>query len=91
MDDWEKFNEASLPEKEEFYGNLNMENITDTDYIYAKTVYKDFEIKTFVEYHNLYLKSDTLPFADIFENFRKMCFKIYPLDPLKFLSALGLA
>ena len=32
MDDWEKFNETSLPEKEDFYSNLNMEDITDADY-----------------------------------------------------------
>ena len=44
MDDWEKFNETTLPEKEEFYSNLNMEDITDADYMHAKTVCKDFEI-----------------------------------------------
>ena len=31
MDDWEKFNETNLPEKEEFCSNLNMEDITDAD------------------------------------------------------------
>ena len=45
MDDWEKFNETSLPEKENFYSNLNMENITYADYLYAKRGCKDFEIK----------------------------------------------
>ena len=44
MDDWEKFNEIKLPEKEEFYGNLNMEDVTDADYIHAKRVCKYFEI-----------------------------------------------
>ena len=53
----EKFNEASLPEKEEFYTNLNMEDITDPDYMYAKKVCKDFEIKNSGEYHDLYLKN----------------------------------
>ena len=45
--DWEKFNETTLPEKEEFYRNLNVEDITDADYIHAKRVKtcKDFEIK----------------------------------------------
>ena len=51
MDDWEKFNETTLPEKEEFYSNLN---ITDADYIHAKRVCKDFEIKNLGECHNLY-------------------------------------
>ena len=45
MDDWEKFNETTLPEKEEFYSNLNMEDITDADYIHAKGVCMDVEIK----------------------------------------------
>ena len=45
MDDLEKFNETSLPEKEDFYSLLNLEDITDVDYVHAKTVCKDFEIK----------------------------------------------
>ena len=49
-----------LPEKEEFYSNLNIEDITDVDYVHAKGVSKDFEIKNLDEYHNLQLKSDTL-------------------------------
>ena len=47
MDDWEKFNETSLPEKEHFYSHLNMEGVTDADYAHAKRVCKDFEIKKF--------------------------------------------
>ena len=38
MDNWEKFIETSLPEKEDFYGHLNMEDITDVDYAHAKRV-----------------------------------------------------
>ena len=83
--------ETSLPEKEEFYSNLNMEDITDTDYIHAKRVWKDFEIKNLCKYHDLYLKSDTLLLADVFKNFRKNCFKIYHLDAVKKFSAPGLA
>ena len=56
MDEWEKFNEATLLKKEEFYSNLNMEDITDGDYMYAKRVCEDFEIKNLGEYHDLYLK-----------------------------------
>ena len=76
MDDWEKFNETTLPEEEEFYSYLNLENITDADYMHAKRVCKDFEIKKLGEYHNLYLQSDILLLADVSENFRKMCLKI---------------
>ena len=91
MDDQEKFNETTLPEREKFYSNLNMEDITDAYYMYAKADYKDFEIKSLGEYHNLYLKSDKLLLADIFKNIRKLCLKIYHLDPAKFLPAPGLA
>ena len=81
MDNWKKFNET-LSEKEEFYSNLNMEDITDADYMHAKRVCKDFEIKNLEEYHDLYLKSDTLLLVDFFENFGKMHLKAYHLDPV---------
>ena len=56
---------------------MNFEEITDVDYMHGKRVYKDFEIKRLGEYHNLYLNSDTLLLADVFENFRKICLEIY--------------
>ena len=90
MDESEKFNETTVPEKEEFHSNLNIEDITDADYMHAKTVRKDFEIKNLREYHDLHLKRDRLLLA-VFKNFRKMCLKIYHLDPVKFLSSPGLA
>ena len=89
MDNWEKFNETSLPEKEDFYSNLNMEDITDADYTRAKRVRKDFEIKKLGEFHDLYVQSDTSLLPDVFENFRDMCLKRYQFDPAKFLSAPG--
>ena len=49
-----------MPEKEDFYSNLNMEDITDADYMHVKKVFNDFEIKNLGEYHVLHLKSDTL-------------------------------
>ena len=69
MDDWEKFNETSLPEKEDFYSDLNVEDITYVDYVHAKRVCKDFEIKNLLEYPDLHVRSDKLLLADIFENF----------------------
>ena len=71
MNDSEPFNKKTLPEKEEFYTNLNMEDITDADYMDAKRVCKDFEIKNLGKNHDLYLKSDTLILADVFKIFRK--------------------
>ena len=47
MDDWQKFNERSLPEKQDFYSHLNMEGISDADYAHTKIVSKDFENEKF--------------------------------------------
>ena len=88
MGDWEKFNGITLPEKEEIYSNLNMEDITDADSIHLKKVCKDFEIKNLGEFHDLYPKSDTLLLADVFKNFLKMCLKISYLDPVTFFQLL---
>ena len=49
------------------------------------------EIKNHGEYHDLYVQSDTLLLADVFENFRNMCIDIYGLDPVYFVSAPALA
>ena len=68
-----------------------MENITDSDYKPKKRVFKDVEIKNSEEYNDLYLQSDTLLLADIFENFRNICLKIYELNLARFLAAPGLA
>ena len=67
-----------------------MEDITDADYAHATKVCKDFEMRHFREYNDLYVQSDTLLLADVFENFEKMCLKIYKLNPAKYLSAPGL-
>ena len=58
-----------------------MENFTDADYMRAKIVCKNFEIKVLDKYHDLYLKRDTLILTDVFENFKKMHLEIYELDP----------
>ena len=91
MDDWEKFDETSLLEKEDFYSNSDMEDITDANYVYAKTVCKDFELKNFGEYRDLYVQSNKLLLVDVFENFWNMCLKKYKLDPAKKFSAPGFA
>ena len=95
MDNWERFNETSLPNKESFYSNLNMENIDDIDYRHGNNVFKRFKLKNLGEYHDLYVQSNvqshTLLLADVFENFRNMCIEVYELDPAHFLSLPGLA
>ena len=91
MDSWERFNETSLPSKEDFYSHLNMEDIDDIDYRHGNNVFKVFKLDNLGDYHDLYVKSDTLLLADVFENFRNMCTKVYELDPAHFVSLPGLA
>ena len=91
MDNWERFNETSLPSKESFYSNLNMEDIDDIDYRHGNNVFNKFKLNNLGYYHDLYVQSDTLLLADMFENFRGMCLKEYELDPAHFLLLSGLA
>ena len=91
MDSWERFVETSSPDKDAFCSSLNMEDITDIDYRHAKRVFKNLNNKNLVDYHDLYVQSDTLFLANLFENFRNKCIEIYELGPAHFLSAPGLA
>ena len=86
-----KFDEKELPVKESFYSNLTMEDISDTDYKHANNVFKKFNVNNLGEYHDLYVRSDMLLLADVFENFRNACMKNYKLDPAHFISLPGLA
>ena len=90
MDSFDKFNQQ-LPSKEAFFSKLNNEGISDKDYEHAKNIWKTFEMKTMAEYHDLYLKTDTILLADVFENFRKPCLATYCLDPCWYLTAPSFA
>ena len=59
MDSWEKFDETSIPPKEAFYRELNLENITDKDYEQVKKIWKVFRKKNRGKYHDLYVQCDT--------------------------------
>ena len=76
MDDLEKFND--------FYSHLSMEDITDANYQHAERVCRNFEIKSLGECYDLYVQSNKLLFADVFENVRNMWLEIYELAPAKF-------
>ena len=89
-DDWDRFKESQLPLMKDFDNTLNQTDITKEDYEHAQKVWNTFNIKNVGEYHDLYVQSDTLLLADIFENFRETRQRIYKLDPAHFLSALGL-
>ena len=86
MNSWAKFDETTIPPNEAFYSTLNLEDISDEDYPHVQKVGGVFKIK-----NDLYVQSDTLLLADVFENFRNMCLEIYELDPVYFVSAPGLA
>ena len=81
MDSWGKFDETILPAKEAFYSTLNLENISNKDYLHAQKVWvwEVFEINNLGDYHDLYVQSDTLLLADVFENVRNMCLEKYEL------------
>jgi hypothetical protein len=91
MNCFEKFNEVELPSKESFYNKLNECDITDKDYEHAKTIWKMFNMKSFQDYHDLYLKTDVLLLADVFEAFRKLSLETYKLDPVYYVSAPSLS
>ena len=91
VDNWERFNETSLPSKKDFYGNLNMEDIDHIGYRHGNNMFKGFKLENLRNYRDLYVQSDTLLLADVFENFRDICINEYELDPAHFLSLPRLA
>ncbi len=86
----ERFAETSLPPKEEFFSKLTGESVSDDEYAHAQKVWSVFEMKSIREYHDLYLTTDVLLLADVFENFRKLALKNYSLDPCHFITTPGL-
>ena len=91
MDSFERFHETQLPEKEKFYSSLSGQGITEEEYAHAKQVWEALGCKNLGDYHNLYVETDTLLLADVFENFRKVCQEKYGLDPAHYYSAPGLS
>ena len=69
-----------------------MENIEDIDYRHGNNVFNKFKLNNLGDHHDLYVQSDTLLLADVFENFRGMCLKEYELDPsLSFVTRISMA
>ena len=91
MDTEEKFNDTKLPPREVFYSKLSGKGITEKNYKHACNVWNTFKMKTFKDYHKLYNETDVLLLADVFENFRNLCLKIYGLNPVYYYTAPGLA
>ena len=87
----DKASESSLPPPEAFYSRLKEEGITDEEYRHAQRVWTEFQLQTLGDYHDLYLKTDTLVLADVFETFRSTCLQQYRLDACHYFSSPGLS
>ena len=92
MNKWSKFDVSTKKlEKKYFTNDLTGDEISDDDFKFYKKVSRKLNIKTLGEYHDLYLKSDVLLLADVFEHFRKTCIDYYKLDPCHYYTAPGLS
>ena len=91
VNSWDRFNETQLPPIDAFYSNLNMSSISEEDYQRAQRVWKEFEIDNLGAYHDLYLRTDVVVLANVYEAFRDTCLKHYKLDPVHFYTSPGLA
>ena len=90
MDSFAKFNEKELPRSEDFYRFLNDTHISEREYEHTQNVWKTFSLRDMGEYHDLYLRSDIILLADVFQNFKKACLNYYGLDPCHYFSSPGL-
>ena len=91
MDSFKKFSEDTSPDRCEFYSSLKDECISEKDYLHAVTVWDVFKMNTMGDYHDLYLKTDILLLADVFQKFISTCLEYYRLDPCHYFSSPGLS
>ncbi|XP_065198485.1 uncharacterized protein LOC135830026 isoform X1 [Sycon ciliatum] len=91
MGSYDQFEETRLPPKDAFHSTLTNTGISDEDYAYAQTVWTAFDCEDLGDYHDLYLETDVLLLADVFENFRRTAHATYGLDPANYLTLPGFA
>ncbi|CAB3982135.1 Gastrula zinc finger [Paramuricea clavata] len=91
LDDISKLSTKGLPSKDKFYSSLYESEVKYKDYQRAQRVWKHFGMKTMRDYHDLYLDTDVILLADVFENFRRTCLENYKLDPAHYVSAPSLS
>lgn len=91
VDSHDKFEETMLPPKTAFYNTIKREHVSNDDYDHAQRVWAAMDMKTLGDYHDLYLLTDVLLLADVFERFRTMTIEYYGLDACYFYTAPGLA
>ncbi|KYN27900.1 hypothetical protein ALC57_02694 [Trachymyrmex cornetzi] len=85
----DKLQDTHLPSRESFYSSLTGDTVSENDYAHAVNVWQQFSVQTLGEYNDLYLKTDVLLLADIFENFRDKCIESYGLDPAYYYTLPG--
>ena len=88
---WDKFKKSQLPPKRAFHSSLNMSDISKCDYKHAQKVWRAFNLKNLGEYHDLYLNTNIILLANMFEASRDTCLEYYQLDPAHFYTSPGLA
>ena len=91
MDSFVKLSEDKLPDRSKFFSSLKDECISEKGYLKAVDVWNVFQINTMGDYHDLYLKTDVLLSADVFEKFISTCLGHYGLDPCNYFSSPGLS
>ena len=77
INSWDRLEETQLPPIDAFYSNLNMSSISEGDYQHAQKVWKEFGIHSPGYYHDLYLRTDVVLLANVYEAFRDTCLKHY--------------
>ena len=88
---WDRFEDTKLSPIESFYSSLNMSGVSESDYQHAQRVWGEFGVRNIGHYHDLYLRTDVVLLANVFEAFRDTCLRHYSLDPAHFYMASGLA
>ena len=91
MNNFKRFKENCLPDKDCFFNSIKDCGITDEEYFRAIDIWKFFNIKNLGEYHDLYLKTGVLFLCNVFEKFIDICLKDYGLDPCHYFSICRLS
>ena len=91
INSWDQFEETQLSPINAFYKNLNMSSISEEDYQCAQKVWEEFGIRNLGDYHDLYLRTDVVLLANVYEAFRDTCLEHYKLDPAHSYTSPGLA
>ena len=91
MNSFKKFSEDKLPDRCKFFSSLKDKCIGEKDYLKANNIWNEFKINTMSDYHDLYLNTDVLLLADVFEKFINTCLEYYEFDPYHYFSSPGLS